>query len=265
MTGRTAQSLFTQPAPLPEGERTLPRLIGLSLLVSTGLGLLLLSLEVAPAVPRIAARAARITFEMPVSPPPPPAPAPAPVDLTTPTVLAQTVDRPAPEAAVRPDVPATAPTPVAEAEAAPPPRRVYGVRTVLAHGLGRDGAAGGLVARRGNALDGMADTLGATPDDLRGELAALSTVERAPVPEHQVRPRYSEALLAARASGTVTARVLVDRDGRVAAVEVTEDIGYDSAAVAAAALSGFRFRPALRHGEPVAVWIIHRIRFEFQE
>ncbi len=85
------------------------------------------------------------------------------------------------------------------------------------------------------------------------------------MPEHRVKPRYSEALIAARAGGTVSARVLVDRDGRVAAVRITEDIGHDSAAVAEEALRQFRFRPALRHGQPVAVWIIHRIRFEFQE
>ena len=32
-----------------------------------------------------------------------------------------------------------------------------------------------------------------------------------------------------------------------------------------AAFLRFRFRPALKDGRPVAVWIRHRIRFEFQE
>ncbi len=48
-------------------------------------------------------------------------------------------------------------------------------------------------------------------------------------------------------------------------LKLTEDIGLDSKQVAAKALGGFRFKPALKNGSPVAVWILHRIRFEFQE
>lgn len=275
MTTRTPLSFYLEPAVDHDRGRTLANLMGLCLLASTGLGLLLLTVE-APLLPvRTVDQAVRVTFHAPATPEPqaPPRPEPVavepepddpePLDLTEPVVLAQAVDLPAvaPESV---DLPASAP---AEPDPAPPARRVYGVRKVLARGLGSGAgdAGAGLVVKRGNTLDGMADELTATPDDLRGQLAALSTVERAPVPEHRVKPHYSEALLAARATGTVTARVLVDREGRVAAVVVTEDIGHDSADVAAAALRQFRFRPALRHGEPVTVWIIHRIRFEFQE
>lgn len=274
MTTRTPLSLYLEPAADHDRGRTLANLMGLCLLVSTGLGLLMLTVEAPPVLVRTVDQSVRVTFHAPATPEPqaPPrpepvaaeaAPEPEPVDLTEPVVLAQAVDLPA--VAPEPkDAPAAT---AADPEPAPPVRRVYGVRKVLAHGLGSgaSNAAAGLVVKRGNTLDGIADELTATPDDLRGQLAALSTVERAPVPERRVKPRYSEALLAARATGTVTARVLVDREGRVAAVVVTEDIGHDSADVAAEALRQFRFRPALRHGEPVAVWIIHRIRFEFQE
>ena len=87
----------------------------------------------------------------------------------------------------------------------------------------------------------------------------------APEPVHQVKPRYSAAMLAARASGVVTARLLVDADGAVAEVVVLEDIGHDARTLAAEAFRQFRFRPARRHGESVAVWIVFRMRFEYQE
>lgn len=273
MTTRASLDLYLQPAVDHDRGRTLAHLMGLCLLASTGLGLLLLTIDAPVVLTRMADQAVRITFQAAVDPAPAiprpepvvaePAPEPAPVDLTEPVVLAQAVDLPAATSE-----PVQTPAAV---EADPEPsrevRRVYGVRKVLAHGLGSgaDADQDGLVVKQGNTVDGVADQLTATPDDLRGQLAALSTVERAPQPEHRVKPRYSEALLAARASGTVTARVLVDREGRVAAVVVTEDIGHDSADVAAEALRQFRFRPAMRHGEPVAVWIIHRIRFQFQE
>jgi protein TonB len=272
MTTRTPLGLYLEPAADHDRGRTLANLMGLCLLVSTGLGLLMLTVEAPPVLVRTVDQSVRVTFHAPTTPEPPSPPrpepvvaeaAPEPVDLTEPVVLAQAVDLPA----IAPD-PTDAPAATAaEPEPAPPVRRVYGVRKVLARGLGSgaSNAGAGLVVKRGNTLDGVADELEATPDDLRGQLAALSTVDRAPVPEHRVKPRYSEALLAARATGTVTARVLVDREGAVAAVVVTEDIGHDSADVAAEALRQFRFRPALRHGEPVAVWIIHRIRVEFQE
>lgn len=164
---------------------------------------------------------------------------------------------------------AAAPMETAPAETAPaaaPARRVYGVRKVYAKGLGAGAAgAGGLVGKLGNSLGGAPDSLTATAADLQGALAALSTVDQAPEPLRRVKPDYSPTMRQARAEGVVTAYLLVDSDGSVKDVKVTEDIGHDSAAVAAAALGKFTFRPARKHGQPVAVWILHRIRFEFQE
>jgi len=149
---------------------------------------------------------------------------------------------------------------------APAPRRVYGVRKVYAKGIGAGGqGGGGLVTKRGNTLNGVPDSLTATVADLRGELAPLSTVDKAPQPAHRVKPVYSPAMRKARVSGVVSAYLLVDVDGSVKDVKITADIGWDSGEVAIAALRRFRFGPAIRNGQPVAVWILHRIRFEFQE
>ena len=261
-------AVYAQPAVRDGRGGFLARCLGASLLVFCGLGLLLWTVDLPAVVQRPARIAHRIAFQ--ASAPAPEITAPPEIavpEITPETVVAQPVERPVLRA-VRPE-PVVKASEAAAAEAETPeitPRRVYGVRKVMARGLGGGGtASSGLVVKRGNVLDGVADTLTATAADLQGELAALSTVERAPEPIHQVKPRYSEALTAARASGTVTARLLVDTDGSVADLRVIEDIGHDSATIAAHAFARFRFRPALRHGEPVAVWIVFRMRFEFQE
>ena len=182
--------------------------------------------------------------------------------LTPETVLAAPLDTPV-------EVEATPLPAGGNEETAPAPeqpvRRVYGVRKVYARGLGTAGAASGLVTKPGNTLAGPPDSLVATAAELRGRLAPLSSVDSAPQPVERRHPDYSPAMRAARVSGTVQAWLLVDEEGIVRQVNITRDIGADSRQVAAAALSRFRFRPARRDGAPVAVWILHRIRFQLQE
>lgn len=152
-----------------------------------------------------------------------------------------------------------------EAVEAPPSRRVYGTRRVLARGLGADAGGGSLVVRHGNTVDGRPDTLTATAADLREAAASPGAVTSAPVPVHRVKPEYSAMMREHRVSGLVSARLLIDSDGRVARIEIIEDCGFDSRDLATAAFARFRFEPALREGTPVAVWIVHKISFEFQE
>lgn len=180
------------------------------------------------------------------------------------TILAAPVDRPV---EMKKEIPAAAPQEQeVKAEPTPPARRVYGVRKVYARGLGQGGSDGaGLVTKQGNTLSGKRDTLTATEADLQGQLAALSTVEKAPEPIRRVKPEYSKAMLETQLRGEVTAYLLVDVDGTVRDVKITEDIGADSQQVAEAALREFTFKPAIKQGRPVAVWILHRIRFEFQQ
>lgn len=261
-------SRFVEPAPREAGRGFLSVLLTAAA-VCASVGVALSLADVPPLVTTSGALAHRVTVEFDAVDLPKPQPEPEPTAVPAPelprldpsTVLAQAVDRPAP----RPEVAKVAPTqpPLPDD---PAPRRVYGVRKVYARGLGGGtGATGRLVVKQGNTVDGRPDSLTATAADMRGGLAALSTVERAPEPLHRVKPAYSEALAKARAHGVVSAYLLVDADGTVRDVKITEDIGYDSQEVAAAAFRRFRFRPALRGGEPVAVWILHRIRFEFQE
>ncbi|MEZ4649353.1 MAG: energy transducer TonB [Candidatus Eisenbacteria bacterium] len=144
-----------------------------------------------------------------------------------------------------------------------PARPVYGVRKVLANGIGRGAASGGIVTRRGNVLNGDVSTA-AEDGELVGSLVSISSVDAAPEPVHRVLPEYTDEMRAARASGVVSARLLIDTEGHVREIEILSDFGLGSAELARHAFEQFRFRPAQRGGEPVSVWIVHKIRFEFQ-
>jgi len=241
------------------GERLFRRALGAALLLAIGLGLLLLAVDPPPFIPaRQEDRRATLLIEERTpefSLPEPVAQEPehpdTPEDLSDKPILNQE------EAAAT----------VVPPEPEPEVRRVYGVRKVFAHGLGHGGSAAGagIVSKRGNTLDKAPDDLTATEADLIGELAPLSTVSSAPVLIGRVRPEYTQEMIENRVSGTVRARLLVDRDGRVKQVEMIEDIGFGTRETATAAFRELRFEPALRDGEPVAVWIMMKYRFEYRE
>lgn len=243
------------------GERLFRRILGLCLLGLLGLGALLL----ASAVPEgcvvrpLGARCATYVWEPP--PPPPAEPVlaadePAVEDLTENPLLGRAESHPA-EALPEPAVPAEEPDPA--------PRRVYGLRRVYARGLGSgSGGAGSIVSKRGNTLAKEPDTLRATPEDLHGALVALSTVTTAPELLSRVKPDYTEEMRVNEVEGIVTARLLVDIDGTVKAVEITADLGFGSRESAESAFRKLRFKPARCGVEPVAVWIRMKYRFVLQ-
>jgi TonB family protein len=78
-----------------------------------------------------------------------------------------------------------------------------------------------------------------------------------------VRPRYTEAALAARIQGDVTLSAVVLPDGTVGETQVLQSLdpkfGLDREAVAAA--SGFRFVPGMHNGQPVPVRVTIEISF----
>ncbi len=251
--------------PRREPDRLFPGLLALSMLLCLAVASLLTTVDLTPRILRQEA-ARRATLVMIAPEPEPVLTATIPVvseipvveDLTSMPELAQEITAPA-EAPPEPEVAAADPEP------APPTRRVYGLRKVYARGLGSGAGAGAIVGKLGNTLNTEPDEIQATAEDLTGQLAPLSTVSSPPVLKERARPVYSEAMLEARAEGTVRARLLVDVDGRVKAVDMLADIGFDSREVASRAFQSLRFEPALRGEEPVAVWIIMTYRFELQE
>ena len=74
-------------------------------------------------------------------------------------------------------------------------------------------------------------------------------------------PSYPQSAWATGAQGTVTLEVVVDRDGRVTQVEVLEGLPHGISEAAVDAVRRWRFRPATRDGEAVAVF--HRLTLRF--
>ncbi|MDR3011957.1 MAG: energy transducer TonB [Chitinispirillales bacterium] len=168
------------------------------------------------------------------------------------------------ERRIEPPVEQTTREPAMEEPPPRPPRQVYGLRRVFSQGLGANGSSGdAIVGRLGNTLNANADTAAAVPDDLRPQPVAQPTIPpRLQSRFRRLRPQYSQEMLQNRVEGTVRARLLVGTDGNVRRVEITEDIGYDSAEIATDFLMTLQFEPATRGGEPVSVWIPFSIRFE---
>ena len=112
-------------------------------------------------------------------------------------------------------------------------------------GLGRgtegDGAGGGGVGS-GEALSGLARPLGG----------------------YQVKPRYPESARRAGFQGVTRLRVHVLESGRVGEVMVDQSAGFRDLDLAAMdAVRKWRFEPARRGKEPVSVWVMLPVKFEF--
>lgn len=85
-------------------------------------------------------------------------------------------------------------------------------------------------------------------------------VEELPEVAFRVAPEYPELAREAQVEGTVHVWVLVGLEGRVEQVRVNVSVPLlDAAAVAA--VSRWRFTPALNNGKPVRVWVSIPVRF----
>ena len=90
-------------------------------------------------------------------------------------------------------------------------------------------------------------------------------VEEMPAVVHRVEPEYPSLAREAGVSGTVLARLLVGRDGRVLDVKVDERHGVpmlNDAVVRAA--RQWVFTPAYANRHPVAVWVAVPFVFRLQ-
>lgn len=85
----------------------------------------------------------------------------------------------------------------------------------------------------------------------------------APVAIEKAQPAYPEEARKDKLQGKVVLRLAIDDQGTVDGVEVVDGLpGLTEAAVEAA--RAWRFRPALRHGEPVAVLYVVTINFRLE-
>jgi TonB family protein len=115
----------------------------------------------------------------------------------------------------------------------------------------------------------VAEKITTTPAEARQKLAAALAPSLArdatifevtagvsqPVIAMQVLPEYSDEARSSRVQGSVEAVVVVLGDGKVAATEITKSLGYGLDEKAVAAVKQWRFRPALKEGNPVPVYL----------
>jgi protein TonB len=85
-------------------------------------------------------------------------------------------------------------------------------------------------------------------------------VEELPEAVTRVRPEYPDELRKRGVEGTVMVQVLLGTDGLVKDAQVVKSIPeLDSYALAA--VRGWKFKPAMAAGKPVAVWVGVPIKF----
>jgi protein TonB len=178
------------------------------------------------------------------------APAPAPPAPPEPT--------PAPVA--RPEPPVASVAPVARVET-PSPGPTAHTETFSGGDIdvGRGGSTG---ARAGQNLAAVGPSASALGADGPGTLTSFAI----PKGGYQMKPTYPESARRAGIEGTSLLRFEITEQGMVSRVTVERSAGYqDLDRAAVAAIQHWRFEPARRGNQAVAVWVTLPIRFELKK
>jgi len=121
-------------------------------------------------------------------------------------------------------------------------------------GGGGQGVAGWGKGKRG---DGSGGEIGEGP----GQGLAFAR----PLGGYQVKPRYPDSARQERAQGVTLLKVRVLENGRVGQILVEQSAGHpDLDESATEAVKKWRFEPARRGHEPVAVWVLLPVKFELR-
>ncbi len=155
------------------------------------------------------------------------------------------------------------PQPEEKEEVKKPVRRVYGLKKVYSSGIGASNdASSAIIGKQGNTLNTDIDTFQVTEQELKGEVASVTSVTRLPRLKFQVKPEYTKEMLENRIEGVVRAKVLIDIDGRVKKVIILDDLGYGSKQKIYEACMKLEFEPALVGEHPRASWQLIKFRFQ---
>jgi TonB family protein len=88
-------------------------------------------------------------------------------------------------------------------------------------------------------------------------------VDEMPVPIKLINAKYPEAAIKAKLEGTVRIKALVNKLGRVDSIVVVKPnpalAELEKAAIEAAKQS--EFKPAVKDGKPIAVWVTYPMKF----
>lgn len=116
------------------------------------------------------------------------------------------------------------------------------------------------------ALDGVVFGIPDAPpsDGPTGPVFQLTGDIAPPEKIHFPSPRYTEEGRQARIQGVVILEAVVDANGDVGRVKVLKGLPYGLSEEAVATAKEWKFRPAMRGGQPVSVYLNLTIRFSLQ-
>jgi TonB family protein len=77
----------------------------------------------------------------------------------------------------------------------------------------------------------------------------------------EARPEYTRAAMQAKIAGTVILQCVVERDGTIGEVRVTQSLHPDLDQQAIVAARKWRFRPGTKDGQPVPVRVVISLTF----
>jgi protein TonB len=186
-------------------------------------------------------------------PPPPPKEEPKPPEPPKakpppkpPPVKVAQVDKPPPPP------PQQLPPPPNE----PPPQPTKPVPLVVGISMSSTTSAGSFAAPVGNTAYGKVDGTAKAPQEVKEYAAPKYTpiyqVDSEPKVASEVKIPYPEEARRAGIEGTVTLSITIDLEGKVVAAKIVSGPGYGLNEAARDAIKRFRFKPAIKGGEPVS-------------
>ena len=187
-------------------------------------------------VPAIGEPPVQVTFAQ-VAPPPPPPPPPAP--------------KPAAPKVV-PKVEIAMPTEMVQPVATPEEVKTEPIPEPVVTGGEPGGVEGGVPGGTGTAP---------LPEEPAGPIRVGGDVS-APEAISQPPPEYPALARSARVAGVVTLEAIIHRDGSVSDIRVVKGLRMGCTEAAVEALERWRFKPAMRKGEPVDVYYELTIQFK---
>lgn len=212
-----------------------------------------------------------VTVEVVTADPVPPPPPPKPVARAIAAVKHALVTNRSPKVQPTPVLPEPTPAPPAAQPEAPPapvqaaetpnPQPAAAGTETFAGGdvnLGRGGSSG---ARAGQNLAAVGPSTSALGADGPGTLTSFAV----PKGGYQMKPSYPESARRAGIEGTSLLRFEITEGGMVSKITVEKSAGHEELDRAAiAAVQKWRFEPARRGAQAVAVWVTLPVRFELK-
>ena len=161
-----------------------------------------------------------------------------------------------PQIAVQPNLPGPPDLKLPEMSANGPWGDPHGVLGDASNGRGCCGGIGD--GNGSNVGPGNGTHYGAGGRDGYGdEVVSVSEDVTPPIPTYQPEPSYTEEARKAKLSGVVTLAIVVDAQGNPRDIRVLKPLGLGLDEKALETVRIWRFKPATRHGVPVAVrmWV----------